>query len=169
MWNINNMSKKWLFNDINSDFQTCQIANVWPELKKKNNKNPRRHQTEVRVRSFSDAVEWMHDFSEWLLQRKKARRTKPEWGLLRERRSTRRRRGWSYTFLMPFADLWHASPVGQKENLASRLPPAALIQWKPAAWGSGGGGVLMCYSLFMMLENVCCSRQSTSNERKTPK
>lgn len=52
MWNdLNNMSKKWLFNDINSDFQACQIAHVWPKLKKKQkkkNKNPLTHQTEVR-------------------------------------------------------------------------------------------------------------------------
>lgn len=46
-----------------------------------------------------------------------------------------------HAFLMPSAGLWQASPVGQKENWACRLPPAALIQWIRAAWGGGGADV----------------------------
>lgn len=102
----------------------------------------------------------MHDFGEWLLQRKKARRTKPEWGLLRERRSTPRCWGWSYTSLMPFADLWHASPVCQKENCALSLPPAALIQWKPAAWGASWC-VIACSWCWKMSVVHTCLHQTT--------
>lgn len=136
MWNnLNNMSKKWLFNDINSDFQACQIAYVWPNFFKKTNKNPLAHQTEVRDVSEEFLRHCgMNAWFQWVIASAEKGQKVWTWvGSSEERRSTHHCRGWSYTFLMPFAELWHASPVGQKENCAFQLPPAALNQWKRAA------------------------------------
>lgn len=97
----------------------------------------------------------MHGFSEWLLLRKKARRTKPEWGLLRERRSTCHHWGWGYIYIMPFSDLWHASPVSQKEDPPFLLPPADLIQSRRAARGSSRCVIACSWCWKMSVVHTC--------------
>lgn len=98
----------------------------------------------------------MHGFSDWLLPRKKARRTKPEWGLLREHRS---RMG------LHFPDAFFRSLTCF--TCRSKGEPSIPFASGSSDWVkmSSPGVVPMCYNLLVRLENVCCSHLSTSYYR----
>lgn len=67
---------------------------------------------------------------------------------------------------MPFSDLWHASPVGQKKTTDFFFFSFASGSSDSVKTSSPGVDP-MCYNLLVMLENVCCSHLSTSHYRET--